>query len=108
MTMSSRELRIRDLLQKKFSPLYLEIQNESHMHAGPQSESHYKILIVSDFFVGLSRIDRQRQVNALLKVEFETGLHALTQRVLTPGEWGPQKDQGLFESPACAGKKTSN
>lgn len=103
--MSSRESRISEVLKSALMPTHFLIENESHQHAGPQSETHYKILIVSSIFVGKSRLDRQRVVNDLLKQEFESGLHALTQKTLTPEEWSLQKEQLVFESPACAGKK---
>lgn len=103
--MSSRDARISEILKSSLAPTYFLIENESHQHAGPQSETHYKVLLVSNAFVGKSRLDRQRIVNDLLKNEFESGLHALTQKVLTPEEWSIQKDQLVFQSPTCAGKK---
>lgn len=73
------------------------------MHSGPRSETHYKVLVVSEKFEGKTRIDRQRMVNELLKVELQSGLHALTQKTLTPSEWAQQKEKLNFESPACLG-----
>lgn len=99
----NREARIFEFLQKALAPTVLEIENESHMHAGPASETHYKVLIVSPFFEGKSRIDRQRAVNEALKDEFSQGLHALTQRALTPAEFDTQKDALNFISPECRG-----
>jgi BolA protein len=99
----NREARIFDSLSKALAPTVLEIENESHMHSGPASESHYKVLIVSPMFEGKSRIDRQRLVNDVLKTEFNQGLHALTQRALTPGEFESQKDALNFISPECRG-----
>lgn len=101
--MSARESRISQILSTALVPVYLEIEDESHMHSGPRSETHFKVLIVSEKFEGKSRVDRQRMVNDLLKVELQTGLHALTQKTLTPGEWATQKEKLQFESPACLG-----
>lgn len=69
----------------------LEITDESHLHAGhagarPGGETHYSVIVVSSEFAGLSRVARQRRVYALLEAEFETGLHALTVRALTPDD----------------------
>jgi len=48
---------------------------------------HFEALIVSSSFTGLSRVQRQQRVNALLKPHFETELlHALSMRCLTPEE----------------------
>lgn len=98
----SREQRIQQALTQGLAPLHLEIDNESHMHSVPvNSETHFKVLVVSAAFEGKSRIDRQRMVNDLLKAELQSGLHALTQRALTPAEW--EKQQSVFESPECLG-----
>lgn len=102
--MSSREQRIRDILSQSLAPLELGVENESHMHSvPPNSETHFKVLVVSEVFEGKSRIDRQRLVNELLKSELQTGLHALTQKALTPKEWETQKDTLNFVSPECLG-----
>lgn len=49
---------------------------------------HFQATIVSRDFAGLSRVQRQQRVNALLRERFDTGeLHALSMRTLTPEEW---------------------
>ncbi|MFV3410237.1 BolA family protein [Bdellovibrio bacteriovorus] len=100
----SREKRIREILTQSLAPQELGVENESHMHSvPPNSETHFKVLVVSDSFEGKSRIDRQRLVNDLLKAELQSGLHALTQKTLTPTEWATQKDTLNFVSPECLG-----
>lgn len=99
----SRQERITQKLSVDFSPSHLEVVNESYMHAVPEgSESHFKVLVVSAAFAGKSRIDRQRMINATLKEELENGLHALSQRPLTPEEWSAQGGAS-FQSPECLG-----
>lgn len=100
----SRENRIRHILTENLKPSVLGIENESHQHAGPATETHYKVLVVADCFKGLSRIERQRKVQDLLNEEFSQGLHALTQRALTPEEYQAGAGDG-FVSPACLGKR---
>lgn len=101
--MSSREVRISQILQQTLAPQYMELENESSKHSvPPNSETHFRILLVSDKFEGQSRIERQRWVNKLLAEELQNGLHALTQKTLTPAEWELQKDQP-FKSPDCQG-----
>ena len=88
-------------LRETTEPLYLEVVNESSMHNVPEnSETHFKILVVSKFFENMSRLERQQKVFEILKEEMASGIHALSQRVLTPGEWKPQN----FSSPPCMGK----
>ncbi|NWG31132.1 MAG: BolA/IbaG family iron-sulfur metabolism protein [Rhodocyclaceae bacterium] len=49
---------------------------------------HFEALIVSPVFAGLSRVQRQQRVNAVLREHFETeALHALSMRCLTPEEF---------------------
>lgn len=48
---------------------------------------HFDALIVSPIFVGLSRVQRQQRVNAVLREHFESEvLHALSMQCLTPEE----------------------
>lgn len=48
---------------------------------------HFEALIVSPAFAGLSRVQRQQRVNAVLREHFESELlHALSMRCLTPEE----------------------
>lgn len=102
--MSTRSERIEKILTEGLQPLQLVIENESHMHSVPaHSETHFKVLVVSSAFDGKSRIDRQRLVNELLKSELQSGLHALTQKTLTPAEWEKQMSSLEFESPQCLG-----
>ena len=93
---------IRNKIQEEFDPLHLDVVDESHKHRGG-SESHFKILVVSNKFEGQSRVDRQRSMNELLRDELAGPIHALMQRLLTPAEW--KRDGAAFESPDCAHKK---
>jgi len=82
---------IRAKLDTGFSPLTLEIEDESAKHAGhagarPGGETHFKVRIVSAEFRGLTRVARQRLVYARLADEFAAGVHALALQTLTPEE----------------------
>jgi acid stress-induced BolA-like protein IbaG/YrbA len=49
---------------------------------------HYQLTIVTDAFVGKSKVARQQWVYAQLKEYITTGsLHALTMKTLTKEEW---------------------
>ena len=72
-------------------PSRLDVINESDMHAGHWSspgtgESHFRVLIVSEAFAGLSRIDRHRLVNEILKDDVGGRIHALALATYAPGE----------------------
>ncbi len=80
----------------------LNIENESHMHSGPATESHFKVTIVSEDFDGKMLIARHRLVNEVLKDELDGAIHALTMHTMTPDEYA--KKQGVVaDSPACEG-----
>jgi BolA protein len=70
-------------LDQAFAPKSLEVINESHLHAGHQpgfdgkGESHIRIRIVAEAFNGMNRVAAHRAINALLRDEFDAGLHAL-------------------------------
>jgi len=95
------EASIRQKLESTFQPSYLEIENESHKHSRGGFETHFRLIVVSDKFEGLSRVDRQRQVAGLFDFEREQGLHALSQRTFTSKEWAEMKGKLTLKSPAC-------
>ncbi len=82
---------IRRKLAAALAPSELKIEDDSAKHAGhsgarPGGETHYNVHIVSPAFVGKSRIERHRMVNALLAAEFASGLHALAIVEASPDE----------------------
>lgn len=96
----SRQARIQHLLQP-LMPSHLEVINESSMHQVPKdSETHFKILMVSEQFQGLSRIARHRLVNKQLQAELNHGLHALSMHLFTVVEW-EQRTAPIENSPKC-------
>ena len=84
--------RIEATLQENLQPERLIVLDESHQHAGHQpditgtGETHMRVRIVSEKFSRMSRLDRHRAVNALLKPEMDAGLHALAVEAYAPGE----------------------
>lgn len=94
---------LEEKLTAAFKPAHLELENESYQHAVPEgAESHFRAVIVSAAFAGVSRIERQRQVLAAIDHELKNGVHAFTMRALTPEEWQAGQGSG-FQSPACMG-----
>lgn len=84
--------RIEATLTSHLEPEKLEVIDESHHHAGHQpdmtgtGETHMRVRIVSARFSGLTRLQRHRLVNDLLKPELDAGLHALAVEASAPGE----------------------
>jgi BolA protein len=87
----SVEATIRQKLVAAFAPTRLEINNESHLHAGHRGtpgtgESHFRVLIQAPIFSGRSRLERHRLVNAALAAELSGPVHALAIAAYAPGE----------------------
>jgi BolA protein len=91
-SMNTRD-RITEALTAAFTPIRLDVQDESHQHAGhagsrPGGETHFRVYIVSDAFQGKSRIERHRMVNTALAQELAGSVHALAIHATAPGETG--------------------
>ena len=54
--------------------------------AAAGGETHYALLVVSEAFAGLGRVQRSRLVHEALEREFRSGLHALSLTLRTPSE----------------------
>jgi len=79
-------------LQKAFSVDRLQIEDESHLHAGHAGAAsgggHFKLTIVAPEFKGLSLVARHRAVYAALNRHIPIEIHALTINAIAPGEAG--------------------
>nr|WP_041756043.1 BolA family protein [Bradyrhizobium sp. ORS 278] len=78
-------------LREAFAPESLDVQDESHLHAGhmghrESGETHFRVYIVSQAFAGKSRVDRHRLINAALAEELAGSVHALALHAKAPGE----------------------
>jgi len=76
-----------------FSVSTLKVVDESHKHAGHidgnEVESHFRVGLVSDDFVGKTLIERQRSVYKLFADELKSGkIHMLALNIKTNEEIG--------------------
>jgi len=98
----NRQETITQKLTQAFSPEHLEVINESHMHNVPEgSESHFKVVLVSDAFKGKLPVARHRMVNKILEDELNGKIHALALHTKTMEEWFEKGNAP--ESPPCLG-----
>ena len=98
---------VQDIIETKIResllPSHLEVINESHMHnVPPGSESHFKVIVVSDVFEAKSRVQRHQTMNAVLADELAGPVHALSMQTQTDAEWDAS-DGRKVASPACHG-----
>lgn len=78
--------RMREKLEAAFSPVVLEIIDESEAHRGhggykQGGETHFKVIIKAEALNGLSRVAQQRAVMATVKAELDERVHALVLEV---------------------------
>lgn len=93
---------IKEILIKNFDPFVLSVVNESSMHNVPKgSESHFKVLIVSDDFKNINNIKRHQTVYKALKSVMES-IHALSINTFDKKEF--KKNPQLIDSPKCVNK----
>lgn len=83
--MNNMQKRVEDKLNKFFSPLFLQVVNESHMHQGHagddgSGESHFSIEISSEKLNGLDRLEGQRLVYKVISDEMEV-IHAMSIKI---------------------------
>ena len=88
--MSDRVERIRRSLEAGLAPTSLEIEDESHRHAGHagarDGRGHFRVRIVSAAFAGQTPIARHRAVYAALGEMMQTDIHALAIDAHAPEE----------------------
>lgn len=96
------ENRIVVKLSESFNPAHLSVLNESYMHSVPPgSETHFKVILAADEFVGKRQVQRHQAVYACLADELKNGVHALALHTFSPEEW--QANNSVPESPTCLG-----
>jgi len=88
--------RIRVKLTATLSPTHVELVDESALHAGhagarPEGESHFRLIVVSDRFIGHGRLERQRMIYQALDELMQSDIHALSIKALTPDEAAAQQ-----------------
>jgi BolA protein len=83
-----RSERLRRLLESRFAPQVLVIEDESHLHtghAGAQGgQSHFRVRIVAEAFRGVTPVGRHRLVYAAVGELLQTDIHALAIEASPP------------------------
>lgn len=94
------ENNIKDLLINAFNPSVLFIDNESHMHNVPiGSESHFKIVLVTRNFTGISEVNRHKCVYKVLG-NIMNSIHAISIHSFDENEY--KNNPIILDSPNCA------
>ncbi len=81
---------IRAALESGLQPLSLELEDESHLHAGHagarDGRGHYRVRVVSDVFAGQPPLARHRIVYGALGTLMQSDIHALSIQAMTGAE----------------------
>lgn len=97
------QMQVEEKLLKAFTPIHFELLNESHMHSVPKnSETHFKLTMVCDSFVGMNKVKRHQQIYGLLAELMQNPIHALALHLYTDSEWQARQQQSP-DSPNCLG-----
>lgn len=96
------ENKIKAIINTNLSPSVLNIINESSMHNVPaNSESHFKIIIVSDIFKDVTRVNRHKIIYKTLGSVMDE-IHALSIYAFDINEF--DTNPMVLDSPNCANK----
>ena len=86
----ARRARIERKLRERLEASEVRVIDESAAHAGhagaASGAGHFRALVVSARFAGLSRVAAQRLVYEALADEMGSAIHALSIRTATPGD----------------------
>jgi BolA protein len=80
---------IREQLQASLAPSLLEVQDDSHLHAGhagAREGRHFSVRLTSARFDGLTRVARHRLVYDALQALISQGIHALAIDARAPSD----------------------
>lgn len=94
--------RLETLIRAELAVDALALENESHMHAGPASESHFKLALVSPEFIGMSKVKRHQRVYGIVAELMQNPIHALALHLYSPEEWASLSGEVPL-SPNCMG-----
>jgi BolA protein len=87
--MSVSAAQIQATLQGALNPSALEVQDDSHLHAGhagAREGRHFTVRLTSESFAGQSRVARHRLVYHALATLIPQGIHALAIEARAPNE----------------------
>lgn len=87
---ATREDKIRQYLQERLDPQELLIKDQSQLHIGHEGardgKGHFDLVLVSQAFEGVDRVQRHRMVYDALRDLLESDIHALRISAFAPSE----------------------
>jgi BolA protein len=82
---------IKDKLQKNLKVIFLDLQDDSHLHIGhndqaKQGNTHFSLTVAAKEFENINLLSRHKMINDILKQELEI-IHALRIKAYTGKEY---------------------
>lgn len=75
---------VKQLLMNHFMNVTIEVASDDNVH--------FEAMIVSEQFIGKSRVQQQQQVYGVLNEHIRSGqIHAIALKTMTPEEWENSK-----------------
>ena len=102
------QISIENKISTALQPEHMQVENESHMHGGLATESHFKLTVVSGKFEGLALVKRHREVYRLLADELAGEVHALALHTYTQSEWCTKQGEAPASPNCLGGSKTAS
>lgn len=89
-------------LNEAFQVAHLTVENESYKHnVPPGSESHFKVVLVSDDFSGKRKVQQHQAIYKVLEQELAGSVHALALHTYDEAAWAESGEAPV--SPDCMG-----
>ena len=100
---------IESKLATALSPDHLEVVNESDQHnVPPDSETHFKVVIVAGDFDDQRKVARHQSVYGVLADELAGPVHALALHTYTLSEWTERHGEAPLSPPCLGGSKSDS
>jgi BolA protein len=104
-----RSMSVQDSIERKLAGglqiLHLEVINESGQHnVAPGSESHFKVVVVSNDFEDKNLVAQHRVIYKLLGNELKSQVHALALHTYTEQGWRDAQGAAPMSPPCLGGK----
>jgi BolA protein len=98
---------IHNKITKAFDPVHFELINESYKHQVPEgAQTHFKAVVVSAVFKGMTRVERHKQVYRLLVEELDGIIKAFSVSTYDPSEWECRSGSAPNTPPCIGGSQT--
>ena len=100
---------IEEKLAAALAPDHLEVVNESSQHnVPPNSETHFKVVVVAGEFEGKRKVARHQRIYGLVGEELAGPVHALALHTYTLDEWRERHGEAPLSPPCLGGSKSAD